>query len=144
MGNPAGRPRPHDWRVGNHGYRVLWSPGHECADKHGYVLEHVLVASKALGRPLPDKAQVHHVNEIKTDNRPGNLAICPDRPYHMLLHQRRAALDACGHADWRKCVYCNQYDDPAKLAKHGPRSVNHLDCYRTYRRARYHARRNTA
>lgn len=41
----------------------------------------------ALGKSLPTKAVVHHMNEDKLDNRPENLVICPDQAYHMLLHK---------------------------------------------------------
>lgn len=80
-----------------------------------YKDEHVLVAESALGRELRGTEEVHHVNEIKIDNRPENLVVCPDRAYHMLLHRRADAYDACGHADWLKCPYCKLYDDPKSL-----------------------------
>lgn len=52
-------------------------------------LEHVLVAERALGGPLPPGAVVHHMNEDKLDNfTPFNLILCPDQAYHMLLHKR--------------------------------------------------------
>jgi hypothetical protein len=56
-------------------------------------LEHIVLAEKALGRPLPSKAVVHHINEDRADNRtPFNLIICPNQEYHMLLHKRARAL----------------------------------------------------
>jgi hypothetical protein len=73
-------------------------------------LYHVILAEKALGHSLPKGAEVHHFNEIKTDNRPENLVICPNRAYHMLIHARQRAFDACGNADWMKCAYCKKYD----------------------------------
>jgi hypothetical protein len=57
------------------------------------VLEHVHLAEKALGRPLPSGVQVHHMNEIRWDNHtPLNLVICPDQSYHKLLHKRMQLL----------------------------------------------------
>lgn len=138
MGNPKGRPRAHGWRVGSNGYRVLFDLSHEFADKHGYVLEHIAVASAVLGKRLPTRAQVHHVNGDKTDNRPANLVICEDRAYHMLLHQRQTALLATGNPNARKCAYCSAWDSPENLIPHGKRSVVHRACVNAYQRQRYH------
>ena len=74
-----------------------------------------LVAEESLGKSLPVGAVVHHVNGNKVDNRPSNLVICQDTAYHFLLHVRMRALRVCGHANWRKCGYCGEYDDPLKL-----------------------------
>lgn len=54
-----------------------------------YRMEHVVKAEKALGKPLPAGAVVHHMNNNVLDNdTPFNLVICPDQSYHMLLHRR--------------------------------------------------------
>ncbi len=50
--------------------------------------EHVWLAEKALGKPLPPGAVVHHVTERKTDNLgPFKLVICPSMKYHSLIHK---------------------------------------------------------
>ena len=77
--------------------------------------EHVLIAERAFGGPLPPGAQVHHVDGNPSNNRNDNLVICPDQIYHGLLHVRARALDACGNANWRKCTYCKKWDDPQNL-----------------------------
>jgi len=82
---------------------------------HGHRKEHIKIAEIAFGNPLPPKAVVHHVNEAKTDNRNSNLVICQDSAYHVFLHQRTRAYNACSHPNWRKCKYCKEWDDPNNL-----------------------------
>lgn len=69
-------------------------------------LVHRVIAEAAIRRHLPITAPVHHVNGCKTDNRPGNLVICPDEDYHQLIHERTRAYEACTHADWVFCWRC--------------------------------------
>lgn len=81
--------------------------GNRELSSHGYVVvntgpgqrryEHILVAEKALGRPLksfgkghPDSEVVHHIDGDKTNNAPSNLLICTHR-YHTELHHRLEA-----------------------------------------------------
>ena len=96
-------------------YRQVKAPLHPKATTNGFISEHVFVAERALGKLLPEGAQVHHVNHNKRDNRPSNLVVCQDAAYHALLHQRERALRACGRPDYLKCCFCKQYDNPAAL-----------------------------
>ncbi len=119
------------------GYVGIRDQDHPRAIAGGYVLAHVLMAEHALRHPLPEGAPVHHVNGTVNDNRPGNLVICQDQAYHMLLHQRQRALKACGNANWRKCSICKQYDDPSALVlrRDGKKTkANHRACLRHYDR----------
>lgn len=82
---------------------------------YGHQREHTRVAELALGHKLPKGAEIHHVNEIRWDNRPSNLVICENRRYHQLLHLRAEALKATGDPSKRRCVYCREWDDLENL-----------------------------
>ena len=121
-------------------YIRVMCPSHPRANRDGYVYEHTLVAERALGRVLPIGAEVHHFNEVKTDNRRENLVICPDHKYHALLHTRMNALKASGNPNWRKCAYCKTHSDPTEMAvqKHKVQDNQyyHIECQRAYRKER--------
>ena|SRR3990167_4114990 len=91
------------WKGGKYtdprGYVSLYRPSHPRAMGNGRVYEHIEKAEKALGRYLPEGAVVHHVNEIKSDNRNENLVICEDSAYHLLLHARKRAYETTGNAE---------------------------------------------
>jgi len=80
-----------------------------------YKVESRVICEEVLGKPLPSNAQVHHVDENPLNNKNSNLIVCEDQAYHVLLHKRATALKVCGHANWIKCYYCGEYEDPNNL-----------------------------
>lgn len=103
----------HNWRGGRTrtaaGYICINVPDHPFADANGNVKEHRLVMEQKLGRLLTPAEHVHHLNEIKDDNRPENLAIM-SRAEHAAAHglstEARAMRSAAGkkgaEARWGK------------------------------------------
>lgn len=79
-----------NWKGGksttSQGYIKEYSPSNPNCDCCGYVLQHRLIAEKYLGRFLKSVELVHHINEIKTDNRPENLYLFSDRGEHTRYH----------------------------------------------------------
>lgn len=73
------------WHV-NNGYIMI--KGEDGKSRY----EHILIAEKALGKPLPPGAEVHHWNEFRSDNRNSNLLVCPSKSYHNLIHKRMKEL----------------------------------------------------
>lgn len=98
--------------------------------------QHIEVMEKIHGGSLPEGSIVHHKDEDGTNNDPRNLELCLSRHHHQMIHIQEDALAACGHADWRRCIYCGKYDDPknmdvSKRADRGEhaRKYRHKECY---------------
>ena len=71
------------------GYVYLYKPDYHRANSNGCVLEHIVVAEKKLRRKLRKEEIVHHINEIKDDNRPENLRVFPTNTAHSKYHAVR-------------------------------------------------------
>ncbi len=129
----------HRWKGGRfvdaRGYVKLYLRDHPRAHCSGHVFEHIIVVEKALGKPIPKGAVVHHVNHNRADNRTANLVLCQDSAYHNLLHRRERALVGGGSLDKLNCRFCKQWDDPENM--YVPSYVNrpyHRKCEAEYRR----------
>ncbi len=85
------------WREGKSrtgkGYILLHGlHGHPQANHRGHALEHRVVLAELIGRPLLPSEAVHHVNEIRDDNRPENLWLFPSRGAHTQWHRSCGVL----------------------------------------------------
>jgi len=134
------------WKGGimyDHDYKRIQNASHHRSTK-GYVLEYILTAEKALGKPLPVGAVIHHTDGHKGKIDPDGIVICQDQSYHALIESRLRALRSCGHVSWRKCCFCHEWDDPIKLLirknyrpKGGQKTrACHQVCERDYQRTR--------
>lgn len=86
------------------------------------------LVSELLDRELEQTEEVHHEAD-------GVLILCKDRAQHILAERRMNALEACGHENWRKCIYCGRYDSPENLyIAANRRAVHHRSCFSQYRK----------
>lgn len=80
------------WKNGRYadkqGYILIYKPNHPYARHNGYVPQHRLVAEKHLGRFLIPKEIIHHINEVRNDNRKANLYYFPIQSAHMIYHHQ--------------------------------------------------------
>lgn len=77
------------WKGGvviKHGYFYVLFSTHPFCDKAGYVKKARLVMEKHLGRYLNREEIVHHINEIKNDDRIENLKLFPNKSKHTSFH----------------------------------------------------------
>lgn len=73
------------------GYARILRPHHRDADSRGRVLLHRYLKELDLGYYIPKGYEVHHINGIKNDNRPENLALLPIAE-HRRLHAIQRGL----------------------------------------------------
>lgn len=97
-------------------------------NKNGYVvilcpdgkkrLEHRLVAERSIGRPIRRGEHVHHINGVRSDNRPENLQVLSASD-HMSIHKRIAGWS-------RQFACCIECGETAR------RHIGHGLCARCY------------
>lgn len=105
------------WKGGvqivNGGYRLVYAPGHPMAQKDGYVLEHRKVMYEIIGRTLTRDEDVHHINGIKTDNRPQNLQLLSKSEHHKFFETTIQEMSL--RLDWqRKSIHDRVAGEKAK------------------------------
>lgn len=119
-GSVKGQPRRfikgHDkWRgerkVTVDGYVLIYAPDHPRVAgrprNRQYVFEHILVVEKALGHVLPPGAVVHHINQVRDDNRLENLQVMKSDQEHREFHHRLNVLKAGGDPETQRiCCGC--------------------------------------
>jgi len=69
------------------GYYFVRSEGHSRADKDGFVKRAILVLEAKLGRSLLDSEHTHHLNNVRSDDRPENLNALTNSQ-HATLHMK--------------------------------------------------------
>lgn len=86
--------------VTNRGYSKTLIHGHPRCDRDGYVLTHILVAEKKIGRFLKKGEVCHHINKNKLDNNPENIQVFKNHAEHIRhehlnleLHKKRKRGD---------------------------------------------------
>lgn len=80
----------------------------ESLDRTGRIYEHRMVMETHIGRPLRRDEVVHHINGVKTDNRPVNLELTTQ-----VEHMRSHAVDGTLSHRWPKCVMgCGRQSKP--------------------------------
>lgn len=88
LGNPKGSDSPTftgGKYIDDKGYVKILRPDHP-KNIRGYIYEHRAVMEEYLGRQLEHWETVHHINEIKIDNRVENLFLCTV-PEHSAIHR---------------------------------------------------------
>lgn len=92
---------------------------------HKSIFEHTVIAEKVLGKKLPPKAEIHHVDGNGLNNQNSNLVICEDHAYHELVDRRARALKVCGYVHYCKCCYCKLWDHPDNIIISDNGTVRH-------------------
>lgn len=75
------------------GYLVEYHPGHHHADNRGRVFAHIVAYENHTGVTVPDGYVVHHINGIKTDNRPENLMMMTSSEHTAMHNSMRKLSD---------------------------------------------------
>lgn len=88
-----GRRKRSDYEFGGHekrrgdGYIKVYSPDHPQCTADGYVMKHILVMERKIGRFMTKDECVHHINHVRDDNRIENLLLMT-KSEHASMHMK--------------------------------------------------------
>ncbi len=99
--------------IDDKGYVRVLRPEHP-KNIRGYAYEHRLVVEKYLGRFLEAWETVHHINEVKQDNRIDNLFLCS-------LHKEGTVMSVEHREKMRQTAYNNK---PHTKKKNYAKNIN--------------------
>lgn len=129
------------------GYVLVKVPSHPRAFTNGFVLEHIVVVERVLGRRVDAPHVIHHVDDNGENNVANNLVVLQDQGEHVRLHTRRTVLRAGGNP-WtqRMCSYCATPKDFAVFYPASDRTISSAcrDCSRARSRERQRRLRQIA
>lgn len=86
-----------NWKGGkifSGGYLYIYKPEHLFCNHHKYIKNSRLIMEQYLGRYLNPKEVVHHINNIKTDDRIENLKLFRNKSEHRKYHSK---IKSIGH-----------------------------------------------
>lgn len=78
--------------VAGSGYVFVKCPDHPRPNKADYVLEHILVIEKYIGRYLKPEERVHHIDGNKSNNDVTNLMLFSNTSEHKKFHDQMERL----------------------------------------------------
>lgn len=113
---------------------------------NGDTYVHQILAESALNRTLND-ASAFALMPFGPNRFDCIVIAARDGSYRSLLSRRAKAFTATGHANFRKCTYCKQWDNPTNMIvkDRGKSSMSyHIKCSRQdaiERQRRYRAER---
>ncbi len=93
----------------NQGYVLVYKPAHPKAYCHGSVKRSILVMEQVLGRFLLPSEHIHHINGIRSDDRPENLMVVTNSEHACLHMKKQSNLDNYNQIHHARPFHGNQY-----------------------------------